>query len=143
MTRSSSSPKLCKAGRTLREQIDDAYPSRDRKSDGWIGDARHSHRKSDHNPDAQGWVRAIDVDADLGFRDESWYLADQLRVAAKRDRRINYIIHRGRIASRRGLLRWRKYDGNPHDHHIHVSFTPAGDEDGRRFDVPLLGGRNE
>jgi len=77
--------------------VDDAYPSRDRKSDGWIGDARHSNRKSDHNPDAEGWVRAIDVDADLGFRDESWYLADQLRLAAKRDRRISYIIHKGQI----------------------------------------------
>jgi hypothetical protein len=136
----SSSPRLCKAGRTLREMIDDAYPSRDRKSDGWVGDARHSNRKSDHNPDAQGWVRAIDVDADLGFRDESWYLADQLRLAAKRDRRISYIIHKGQIASRRSGLRWRRFSGNPHDHHIHISFTKKGDQDGRRFNVPLLGG---
>ena len=33
--------KLCKAGQQLREQIDDEYPDRDRRSDGWIADARH------------------------------------------------------------------------------------------------------
>jgi hypothetical protein len=33
--------RLCAAGVQLREQIDDDYPDRDRKSDGWIADARH------------------------------------------------------------------------------------------------------
>jgi hypothetical protein len=64
-------PKLCKAGVQLREQIDDDYPERDRKSDGWIADTRHSTRKSDHNPDPKsGIVRAIDVDADLAAHKE-------------------------------------------------------------------------
>ncbi len=53
-------PILCKAGQQLREQFDDTYPDRDRTSDGWIGDTRHSARTSDHNPDAKGIVRAID-----------------------------------------------------------------------------------
>ncbi len=44
-------PKLSKSVVQLREQADDAYPDRDRKSDGTIGDAKHSTRKSDHNPD--------------------------------------------------------------------------------------------
>ncbi len=52
-------PRLSKAAIQLREQFDDSYADRDRSSDGWIGDTRHAARPSDHNPDAQGWVRAI------------------------------------------------------------------------------------
>ena len=59
-------PKLSKAAGQLREQIDDSFPDRDRTSDGWIGDTRHAARKSDHNPDEQGWVRAIDIDRGNG-----------------------------------------------------------------------------
>ena len=56
-------PKLCAAGIQLRNQIDDDYPDRDRKSDGWIADSRHIAKgTSDHIPDAKsGIVRAIDV----------------------------------------------------------------------------------
>ncbi len=32
--------RLCAAGVQLREQIDDDYPDRDRKSDGWIALAK-------------------------------------------------------------------------------------------------------
>ena len=74
-------PKLSKAASQLREQIDDSFPDRDRTSDGWIGDTRHAARKSDHNPDEQGWVRAIDIDRDLfkGSKpDIMGDLADQL-----------------------------------------------------------------
>jgi hypothetical protein len=57
--------KLSKSAFTLRAQINAKWPKRDKSSDGWIGDVRHQAKPSDHNPDAQGWVRAIDVDADL------------------------------------------------------------------------------
>ena len=141
MKPNSFSPRLCKAGRTLREQVDDAFPSRDRSSDGWVGDAQHRARKSDHVPNAKGWVLAIDLDADLRSTVGAWELANQLRLCAKHDKRINYIIFNGKIASRKFLLRWRKYSGsNPHNKHIHISFTKLGIEDGSRFDVPLLGG---
>jgi hypothetical protein len=139
-------PILCKAGQQLREQIDDAFPDRDRKSDGWIGDAAHSNRKSDHNPDpSNGVVRAIDVDKDLDSRPStSAYLADQIRLCAKKDKRISYVIHAGKIASRKSLFRWKKYKGiNSHHAHIHISFTKKGDQNGSWFDIPMLGAGNE
>lgn len=144
-------PLLCKAGQQLREMIDDAYPDRDRKSDGWIGDARHSAKKSDHNPDYSNknseWamVRAIDVDKDLDSRANTGaYLADQIRLCAKKDKRISYVIFAGKIASARSLWRFRPYSGvNRHDKHIHISFSKKGDSNGSWFDIPMLGAGNE
>ena len=135
-------PLLCKAGQQLREQIDDSFPDRDRKSDGWIGDAAHSNRKSDHNPDpSNGIVRAIDVDKDFDSRPSTGaYLADQIRLCAKRDKRIKYVIYSGKIASAKSLWLFRPYSGiNRHDKHIHISFTKKGDENGSWFDIPMLG----
>ena len=145
----SMSPILCKAGQQLREQFDDTYEDRDRRSDGWIGDLRHTSRPSDHNPDPKtGVVRAIDVDKDVhrySKPDLMPDIADQLRRAAKRgEKRISYIIFQGRIASSRMGWRWRKYRGsNPHNMHCHISFTKAGDKDGSFFNIPLLGGTND
>lgn len=139
-------PVLCKAGQQLREQFDDTY-DRDRRSDGWIADARHvAQGTSDHIPDAvTGIVRAIDVDRDVykgGKPDLMPDIANQIRLAAKAgDKRISYIIFNGRIASSRMGWRWRKYRGsNPHNQHCHISFTKKGDTDGSFFDIPLLGG---
>jgi hypothetical protein len=144
----STKPILCKAGQQLREQFDDTFPDRDRRSDGWIGDLRHSARPSDHNPDPKAGmvVRAIDVDADVyksGKPDLMPDIADQIRLAAKHgEKRISYVIFQGRIASSRMGWRWRKYSGsNPHNAHCHVSFTKQGDTDGSFFDIPLLGGK--
>lgn len=66
--------------RNLLNQINDAFPNRDRTSDGIIGDYAHTQEKSGHNPDDTTadnaeWdgdsdnipeVRAIDIDSDLG-----------------------------------------------------------------------------
>jgi len=140
-------PILCKAGQQLREQFDDTFPDRDRRSDGWVGDTRHAARPSDHNPDkATGMVRAIDVDRDVSGHakpDLMPDIADQIRLCAKAgDKRISYVIFNGRIASSRMGWRWRKYKGsNPHNHHCHISFTQAGDMDSSFFNIPLLGGK--
>ena len=139
-------PKLSKAASQLREQIDDSFPDRDRTSDGWVGDTRHAHRVSDHNPDAQGWVRAIDVDRDLfkGSKPDIMPdLADQLRAAckSKSEKRISYIIFDGRIASPILGWRWRKYTGaNKHTKHMHVSFKKEADNAGAFYQVSMLGG---
>jgi hypothetical protein len=102
-------PKLCAAGKQLREQFDDSFPDRDRTSDGWIGDLRHSARPSDHNPDREtGLVRAIDVDRDVSGKakpDLMPDIADQLRRLAKTDKRIKYIIFDTKICSAKSA--WR------------------------------------
>ena len=138
--------QLSKAAIQLRNQVDDTYPSRDRTSDGWIGDTRHQARPSDHNPDANGWVRAIDLDRDLSGRakpDLMPDLADQLRLLckSKREKRIAYLIFDGRIASSKKSWAWRTYEGsNKHNHHMHISFTKEADLLGEFFQVPMLGG---
>ena len=139
-------PRLSLSAIQLREQIDDAFPGRDRTSDGWIGDLRHASRKSDHNPDGEGWVRAVDIDRDLngkgGKPDLMPDLVDQIRLCAKSgDKRIAYIIFAGKISSPRAAWRWRTYDGvNKHDHHAHISFTTKGDKDSNFFNIPMIGG---
>ena len=136
-------PKLCAAGVQLRDQVDTWFPDRRTASDGWVGDSRHSTRKSDHNPDQFGWVRAVDIDSRLESSDSlAPYLADQIRIAAKSDPRISYVIYNGRICSKILNWRWRKYKGiNPHKRHLHCSFTKLGDLNGQPFDIPLLGGK--
>ena len=122
----------------MREQIDDDYPDRDRKSDGRIADARHLAKgTSDHIPQ-DGIVRALDIDADLNaHKEEAYALVEKIRKCAKQgDKRIKYIIHDGKIMS--PILNWRRrpYKGaNPHRSHFHISFTTLGDNDGKWFDL--------
>jgi hypothetical protein len=129
-------PWLSKAGQQLREQIDDRYPNRDRRSDGWVADSKHS-KKSDHTPRRNGVVRAIDIDAGLGHSKASGMLALAIIEAAKDgDKRIKYVIHNGQIASKIRGWKFRPYTGsNPHHTHIHVSFTRKGDRDGSYFAI--------
>lgn len=138
-------PWLSKAAAQLREQIDDSYPSRSRKSDGWIADLRHQQAgKSDHIPDpSNGCVRGIDIDASLSDnKGDSAYLADQLRLYGKNNGRLSYVIHLGKIASPLLNWKWRTYKGfSPHTHHIHCSFKKDQDNNSSFFDVPLLGGK--
>ena len=131
--------RLSKAAEQLRSEINAKYSKRDKRSDGWIGDLSHSARKSDHNPDKNGWVRAIDIDSDLvkGSSKESWLLAEDIKmIALKGDKRISYIIHQHRIASPLKNWAWRVYKGsNPHVSHLHISFTKAGDLNGKAFGI--------
>jgi hypothetical protein len=140
-------PWLSKAAAQLRNQIDDTYESRSRKSDGWTADLRHQQAgKSDHIPDAStGCVRAIDVDARLSDnKGDSAYLADQIRQYAKNNGRVSYVIHLGMIASPIMNYKWRRYRGfNPHNHHIHISFRKNQDNNGDFFNIPLIGGTDE
>ena len=137
---------LSKAAVQLREQTDDCFPDRDRKSDGWIASVSHLSRapKSDHNPDEKtGCVRGLDISA--GLSDDkrvSAYLADQIRLYGKHQGRISYVIFEEKIASPLLGWKWRKYKGiNKHNHHIHISFKSDQDNNSEFFDIPLLGGK--
>lgn len=114
--------KLAKSLVQLRAQIDALHPDRDKSSDGWIGDMRHRMRKSDHNPNAQGVVTAIDVDEDVSQGVNAMPIVRALQ--ASRDPRIKYIIYEGRITDKNDITKWKPYHGaNPHRHHFHISVS--------------------
>lgn len=107
----------------LLRQLNETYPGRSKASDGSIGNAEHSARDSDHNPDTDGVVKARDFTHDPLHGLNSRHLAEKLLKS--RDKRIKYIIANREIASGDAgpaPWTWRKYNGkNPHDHHVHVS----------------------
>jgi hypothetical protein len=136
---------LSKSAVQFREQVDDCFPDRDRKSDGWLASLEHRMRsaKSDHNPDPKSaCVRALDITARLSDDKRiPAYLADQIRLFGKHNGRISYVIFEGKIASPILGWRWRKYKGiNQHNHHIHISFKSDQDNNAEFFNIPLLGG---
>lgn len=119
--------RVAKALLMLREQVNDRWPNRSKDSDGTIGDASHSARFSDHNPDENGVVCAMDITHDPQHGFDSYAFADVLRTA--RDKRIKYIISNRRICSSQvDSWHWRRYHGtNPHDHHVHISVIDRRD----------------
>lgn len=99
----------------LRSEINQRWPARSKSSDGTIGDAAHSSRASDHNPNGRRSVNAIDV-TNAGI-DEEFLIR---RCIA--DYRTNYAISKKRIFSRsRGFVARAYFGPNPHNIHVHVS----------------------
>jgi hypothetical protein len=105
----------------LLSQINVLAPARKKTYDGTIGDAAHRARTSDHNPNAAGVVTALDITHDPARGMDCQKLAEHL--VASRDRRIKYIIFRGRIVSSKVQpWTWRPYSGkNAHTGHLHLS----------------------
>lgn len=102
-----------------RATIDKHWPNRDRSSDGWIGDAAHAARNSDHNPNARGIVDAIDVDM---FGGPTPVIRGAIVAGAILHPAVHYVIFNRRIFQAEDRFQPRVYDGiNPHDHHCHVS----------------------
>ena len=117
----------------LRAEVNALWPGRDKASDGWIGDAAHSARLSDHNPDDNGSVNAIDVDKD-GIDPE------RLRQAAMADRRCSYVIWSGNIWRRANSWKRETYTGiNGHYHHVHISILHGDTYEGDRTGWGLSG----
>lgn len=132
--------RLAKALDTLRTQVNVAHPNRRKDSDGSIGNAEHSARTSDHNPDEHGVVHAIDITHDPAGGFDSYAFAELLRHNI--DGRIKYVISNRRIFSGTNQDKpawvWRPYTGsNPHDHHVHISvkYDPAHADDTRPWTI--------
>lgn len=123
--------KLAPCLQVLFNEFDRIAPSRDHASDGSIGDAAHqAESSSDHNPDKNGIVCAIDVDDDLrasGFTMEQviQYLVAECKKSndVGKDRgRLNYFIYNRRIWRADGGWRQETYTGSsPHTEHAHFS----------------------
>jgi hypothetical protein len=96
-------------------------PSRNKADDGTIGDPAHQARKSDHNPDTNGVVTAMDITNDPAHGADAGAIAEMLRLS--KDRRIKYVISNRRIfSSLVSPWQWRRYDGvNAHTEHVHIS----------------------
>jgi hypothetical protein len=111
-------------------------PSRDRASDGSIGDVAHQQEVSDHNPDETGSVpihdadhinevHAIDVDNDLRESDLTMETVVQFllgRCRSGAEKRLRYIIYNRRIWEASNGWKQRAYTGaSAHTEHAHFS----------------------
>ncbi|GAA2516605.1 hypothetical protein [Winogradskya humida] len=131
---------------SLRNEFNKLAPSRDKASDGSIGDTSHAAGSSDHNPDETGntpsedsdrinEVHAIDVDTDL--KKTGWDMQRCVDIIvdnhrAGRDNRLQNVIYNRRIASASWGWTWRDYTGvSPHTEHAHFSarYTTAQEND--------------
>lgn len=138
-------PTLTRGLRNLRQQVNDAFPYRDKTSDGWIGDAAHQATTSGHNPDdtdgsRPAWdgdsdndpeVRAWDMDSDLGDPSVTAQdVVDHLRKLPGLSGVIRYMIYDRRMYHARDGFDPTPYTGSsPHTEHIHFegAWSQSGD----------------
>jgi hypothetical protein len=115
---------------TLFAEINTAHPNRPKAADGSIAGAAHHARNpgSDHEPNADGVVTAIDITT-ADFTDD---LAEDLRLMGKQgDGRVKYVIYKHRFTSAKHGWQWVPYGvpggvnptGDPHENHIHLSVS--------------------
>lgn len=120
---------------TFVAEVDAAAPGRSKLSDGWIGDAAHASRDSDHNPWVRdtrgvGVVRAQDITHDPADGVDCNILSQRVAALLGKHPALKsgaYVIWNRRIISADRLSEgWRYYSGsNPHDKHMHVSVALA------------------
>lgn len=125
--------RLVKSLAKLRAQLNAAAPDRDKTSDGWIGDAAHASRPSDHNPEPDETVDALDIDHDPAHGCDVDAIFES--IIASRDPRVKYLIRKGRICSgQQGPASWKwrvrqgKKPNTDHVLHGHISVLDRSDE---------------
>lgn len=108
----------------FRKAVNEAYPTRDKASDGTIGDEAHQATSSDHNPDGDGSVDAWDMDVNLRSGGDDAAVIEHLKKVFQTHESSRYWIHNDQIASR--STGWKResyaYAGpnrNRHTQHVH------------------------
>jgi hypothetical protein len=123
--------RLTESLKTFRAQVNAFAPKRSKLSDGWIGDSKHSMRKSDHNPEPDGTVDAFDLTHDPKNGVDIQKVCDA--IIASKDKRVSYLICNGKIiGGNNGPQPWvkRVYTGaNKHTKHLHVSVLDKFQDD--------------
>lgn len=122
-------PRLARTLRRLAHDVDERWPDRHRGSDGWIGDASHQARVSDHNPDTRGIVHALDITS-AGIDPLVLVVAVVLHPSS------SYVIFDGVIWAASHGWAARPYGGpDPHRTHVHVSIlhTSKAETAGRHW----------
>lgn len=115
LSRKSGNPHLVASLRRLAAEVDARWPDRATFADGWVGDAAHAARQSDHNPDRMGRVHALDITAD-GIDPHT------LVRAARQHPSTAYVIWSRTIWSVSSGMAGQPYSGsNPHLTHVHIS----------------------
>lgn len=130
---------------SLFDSVNKIAPSRDKASDGTVGDLEHQQGVSGHNPDDYPGVtaersdsdnipevRAGDIDIDLKVPGLTMEMLVQAVLKSTDKNRLIYIIYNKRIWEKSNGWKQRTYTGsNPHDKHAHFSGDPASDNDSR------------
>lgn len=103
--------------RRLFNELDDVWPKRDRRTDGWYRNCRWEDHGTDHCPTTDGMVHAIDIDKD-GINAD--LVVSKL---VKMGGVVRYVIWNRHIWQNKNGWRKEEYSGtsNPHTDHIHVS----------------------
>jgi hypothetical protein len=125
-------------------------PLRDHTSDGSIGDTAHQQTNSDHNPDKNGIVHAIDVDnnfnAKFTMEDCIQFFVSECRKTIGTDRgRLKYFIYNRRIWEAPNWVQ-RVYTGpSPHTEHAHFSceYDPRYANDTRPWGLVAKFGKDD
>lgn len=124
----------------LTAEVDKLWPNRDRASDGCCASSAHTVQNpdSDHEPNADGYARAKDIDEDLTPNGPGPDNLDLVLLhlyganEATADKRVKYMIYQANDGSgitwiyyptsgKRARGRYRYLGPNPHDKHLHVS----------------------
>jgi hypothetical protein len=147
---------LTKGLQNLREQVNAAFPERDKASDGTVGDLAHQVGTSGHNPDLTGRaeykdgdkldeVRAWDMDTDLRAAPATaQQIVDHIRALPGISSVLRYMIYNRKIYKASNGWKPEPYSGpSPHTEHIHFSgaYSQAADNntsyDFRLEEIPV------